>query len=287
MFDKIILGCGYLGRRVAAAYQQQGQSVAGLVRSEVNRTVLLQQGVQLLNGDLDEPMAGGVSIEGDELFYFAPPPREGEQDLRVRNLVKALLKQGRPKRLVYLSTTGVYGDCAGEWTDENRTPNPVVARAKRRWDAEQSFRQWREASGGELIILRVAGIYGPGKLPLARLSEGLPMICEDEAPYTNRIHVDDLVQVCLAAMEKGRDGEVYNISDGHPGNMTDYFNRIADLFDLPRPEQISMSEGAEKLSKGMMSYMAESRRLDNRKMLKELGVKLKYPDLDSGLDTCL
>jgi len=286
MFDKIIIGCGDLGRRVAAACQGQGESVAGLVRTEASRSVLRQQGIHPLAGDLDEPLAGGVRIDADQLFYFAPPPREGEQDLRVRHLVQGLLEQGRPGRLVYLSTTGVYGDCAGAWIDERRAPQPVAARAKRRWDAEQTFRQWRERSGGELVILRVAGIYGPGKLPLERLRKGLPMIRESEAPYTNRIHVDDLVQVCVAAITRGRDGEVYNVSDGRPGNMTDYFNRVADRFGLPRPRQIAMSEGAGQLSAGMMSYMAESRRLDNRKMCEELGVELKYPDLDSGLEAC-
>lgn len=133
------------------------------------------------------------------------------------------------------------------------------------------------------MILRVAGIYGPGKLPLERLRKRLPMVREEEAPYTNRIHIDDLVQVSLAAMTQGGNGEVYNVSDGHPGNMADYFNRIADRTGLPRPPSISLAEVEGRLSAGMLSYMRESRRLDNRKMLRELGVVLHHKDLESGL----
>ena len=280
------MGCGYLGRKVALASKQRGVPVTGMVRSQASIEALESRGIRAMRADLDLPELPDLPLRDSSIYYFAPPPREGELDSRVRNLVRGFQQQGQPRRIVYLSTTGVYGDCKGAWVDETRTPNPVVARAKRRWDAEQVFHQWRTETGGELVILRVAGIYGPGKLPLDRLRKGLPLISEQEAPFTNRIHADDLVQVCLAAMERGVDGETYNVSDGHPGTMTDYFNRIADRAGLPRPPQIPMSEGAGKLSAGMMSYMAESRRLSNRKMLDELGVELMYPDLDVGLDAC-
>lgn len=280
------MGCGYLGRKVALASKQRGVSVTGMVRSQASIEALESQGIRAMRADLDLPDLPDLPLRDSSIYYFAPPPREGELDSRVRNLVRGFQRQGQPRRIVYLSTTGVYGDCKGEWVDETRTPNPVVARAKRRWDAEQVFHQWRAETGGELVILRVAGIYGPGKLPLDRLRKGLPLISEAEAPFTNRIHANDLVQVCIAAMEQGVDGETYNVSDGHSGTMTDYFNRIADRAGLPRPPQIPMSEGAGKLSAGMMSYMAESRRLSNRKMLDELGVELMYPDLDVGLEAC-
>jgi len=185
--------------------------------------------------------------------------------------------------VVYISTTGVYGDCGGAWVDESRPVNPLAPRAKRRWDAECAWQAWRKASGRELVILRVPGIYGPDRLPLERLRAGLPLVRESEAPYTNRIHADDLAEVCVAAMRRGHDGEVYNACDGHPGTMTDYFNRIADLAGLPRPPQIPLAEATERLSEGMLSYLRESRRLDNRKMREELGVTLRYPSLEQGL----
>ncbi|MET0086431.1 MAG: SDR family oxidoreductase [Sedimenticola sp.] len=286
MLTELIIGCGYLGRKVAEERMRAGYEVTGVVRSKQSSQSLESLGIHALRADLDHDIMPDLGTGDSDIFYFAPPPREGVMDTRIRNLVQSFEIHGQPRRVVYLSTTGVYGNCNGEWVDEERPVNPEVDRAKRRWDAEQAFRQWRDASGRELVILRVAGIYGPGKLPLDRLRKELPMIREEEAPFTNRIHADDLVQVCLAAMDRGVDGEVYNISDGHPGTMTDYFNRIADRAGLPRPPLISMSEGEGKLSHGMMSYMAESRRLSNRKMLDQLGVELKYPDLDAGLDAC-
>lgn len=170
--------------------------------------------------------------------------------------------------------------------DEQRIPAPAVPRALRRWDAEQTLRAWSRESGGELVILRVAGFYGAGKLPLERLRKRLPMVREEEAPFSNRIHVNDLVTVCQAAMERGRAGEVYNVSDGHPTTMTDYFDRVADVAGLARPPKISLHQARQNLSPGMLSYMQESRRLLNRKMLDELDVSLQFPDLATGLPAC-
>jgi len=284
--EGIIVGCGYLGRRVAERLGLQGNKFRGVVRSVASARVLATQGIEHQLMDLDHPPLPEIQLQGVDLFYFAPPPRAGYRDQRVRNLVEAFATRGNPRRVVYLSTTGVYGNCRGAWVDESQPVNPVVDRARRRWDAEQCLRAWHDADGGELIVLRVAGIYGPGKLPLDRLRKGLPMVREQEAPFSNRIHIDDLVEVCVAAMEQGRDGETYNVSDGHPSTMTDYFNRIADLVRLTRPDQIALAEGDAQLSAGMMSYMRESRRLDNGKMLRELGVSLRYPGLESGLPTC-
>jgi nucleoside-diphosphate-sugar epimerase len=191
------------------------------------------------------------------------------------------------RRIVYLGTTGVYGDCGGDWVDEDRPVRPSVDRARRRWDAETRLRDWSAHTGGELVTLRVAGIYGPGRLPLERLRSGQPMVAQDDAPWTNRIHADDLAAVCVAAMERGRSGAVYNVSDGNPGNMTDYFNSVADAAGLPRPPVIRMADAGGRLSEGLISYLRESRRLSNRRMLDELGVVLRYPTLEEGLRACL
>lgn len=281
-----IIGCGYVGRRVAVEYLRRDIPVQGVVRSPESAAQLKAMGITAHTLDLDSVELTGPSLEGSQLFYFAPPPPEGETDTRVRHLIAAFERLGHPARVVYLSTTGVYGDCNGEWVDETRSPAPTVPRALRRWNAEQAFTQWRQENDKELVILRVAGIYGPGKLPLERLRKGLPLVRESEAPYSNRIHADDLVQVSMAAMERGRDGERYNVSDGHPSTMTDYFIHLADMAGLQRPPLISLAEGEQQLSAGMMAYMRESRRLDNRKMLQELGVELRYPDLGAGLAAC-
>lgn len=286
MTHKIILGCGYLGKRVASTCLQQGEAVTGVVRSLASAEALRAAGIEAVVLDLDQPLASPLPLADRELFYFAPPPAQGFEETRVGRLIDGFQLAGQPRRVVYLSTTGVYGDCAGAWVDETRPVNPRVDRARRRWDGEQRFRAWSRASGGELVILRVAGIYGPDKLPLARLRRGEATVRESEAPYTNRIHVDDLVRVCQAAMTRGGNGEVYNVSDGAPGNMTDYFNQVADWAGLPRPPQISLAEAGSRLSAGMLSYLRESRRLDSGKLRRELGVELRYPDLASGLEGC-
>ncbi|WP_321529162.1 SDR family oxidoreductase [Sedimenticola selenatireducens] len=286
MTHKVIIGCGYLGQRVARACLQQGLPVTGVVRSTASAGALQAAGLQARVLDLDVPSDSLPALRDTELFYFAPPPRQGTEETRVRRLIAGFEQSGHPRRVVYLSTTGVYGDCAGAWVDETRPANPQVDRARRRWSGEQRFRAWSRASAGELVILRVAGIYGPDKLPLARLKRAEPTVRESEAPYTNRIHIDDLVQVCLAAMARGGNGEIYNVSDGAPGNMTDYFNRVADWAGLPRPPQISLAEAQLQLSAGMLSYLQESRRLDSGKLQRELGVELRYPDLRSGLEAC-
>jgi nucleoside-diphosphate-sugar epimerase len=283
----LIVGCGYIGERVARRLQDRGEPVTGVVRSSETAEYLGGLGIPVIRCDLDEETLPAGSTEGQQVFFFAPPPAQGVADTRMARFLQGLQGSGRPQRIVYISTTGVYGDCHGEWVDESRPVNPQVDRARRRWDAEQALRAWRERSGGELVILRVAGIYGPGKLPLARLRKQVPMVAESDAPWTNRIHADDLVEVCLAAMARGGNGEVYNVSDGRPGNMTDYFNRVADLAGLPRPPVIGLEQARRELSPGLLSYLGESRRLDNAKLLRELQVSLRYPDLDAGLPACL
>jgi nucleoside-diphosphate-sugar epimerase len=248
---------------------------------------LRERRITALKVDLDQPLHGLPSVVGDDLYYFAPPPTEGRQDSRVARLIAALQGAGQPRRLVYLSTTGVYGDCGGEWVDESRPPAPAVDRAHRRLDAENRWRDWSRQSGGELVILRVAGIYGPGKLPVARLQSGRPMVAEAESPITNHIHTFDLVQISLMAMERGVSGEVYNVCDGHPGHMTAYFNAVADFLGLPRPPVISLEQAKSQLTPGMLSYLGESRRLSNRKLIEALGVTLRYPTLAEGLPACL
>lgn len=281
----LILGCGYLGGRLLKQLDDPTNTIA-VVRSAASAQALAASGAQIVQCDLaTEALPVGLSA-GQDVLYFAPPPGDGETDPVMQRFLAQLESSGQPRRILYVSTTGVYGDCAGEWVDESWPSNPTVDRSKRRWDAEQQLRAWRAASGGELVILRVAGIYGPGKLPLARLQKRAPMVPESAAPWTNRIHVDDLARVCLALLEKAPDGELYNVSDGQPGNMTDYFNRVADLAGLERPPLIDMEQAADQLSPGLLSYLQESRRLDNRKMLRDSGLSLRYPDLASGLPSC-
>lgn len=284
--SELIFGCGYVGQRLADYYAKGDRDLLGVVRSTASLEMVRGLGINALQADLDQTPMPELPLQDATLFYFIPPPKSGETDTRVRSLISTFERQGHPRRVVYLSTTGVYGDCKGEWVREECPANPVAARAKRRWDAENCFQQWHTNTGCELVILRVAGIYGPGKLPLERLRKGLPLVQKGESPWTNRIHIDDLVQACVAAGERGRDGEVYNVSDGSPGTMIDYFNLLAELAGLPAPPAISLAQAESQLSKGMLSYMRESRRVDNNKLRRELGLSLIYPSMESGLPAC-
>lgn len=282
----LIVGCGYLGRQVAAHYLKLGEPVTGVVRSAASARVLTEHGILPELVDLDSADLPVLPCADARMFYFAPPPDQGTTDPRLRRVLESFSANGQPLRVVYVSTTGVYGDCHGSWVDETHPVNPQTDRARRRLDAEQALRAWSSETGGELVILRVAGIYGPGKLPLERLRQGLPVVRDAESPFTNRIYVSDLVEVCVAAMDRGVSGRVYHACDGHPGTMAEYFRRLAALAGLPPPPEISLAEAPQRLSPGMLSYMQESRRLSNRRITEELGVRLRYPNLEAGLSAC-
>ncbi|OOZ40397.1 hypothetical protein BOW53_07970 [Solemya pervernicosa gill symbiont] len=280
-----IVGCGYVGRRVASAWRTESVHVGALTHTECRVDELKVHGIAPIVGDLDSSASlEELPVEDSLLYHLAPPPQMGEIDNRVGNLLSAMVERC-PARIVYLSTTGVYGDCGGVWIDEQQPLNPVAARAKRRVDAEQRYREWCEARGVELVILRVSGIYGPGKLPEARIRRGDPVLEEASSPYTNRIHIDDLVAAAVAAGREGASG-IYNVADGHPTTMTDYFCRVADHLGLPQPEQLTPEAAEAVLGEGMKSYLAESRRIDNSRLKDLLGGKLRFPDLEHGLAGC-
>ncbi len=283
----LIIGCGYIGRRVSALAQAEHSLVTGCVRSEQSAAQLDRSGIDSLIVDLDRTAATSAWGRGfDEVFYFAPPPAHGEQDPRMQAFLQALDNRVPPRRIVYISTSAVYGDCQGAWISESQPVNPATSRGQRRLHAEQQLVDWCGLYQSQWIILRVPGIYGPEKLPLARIREGTPVLREQDSPYTNRIHADDLAAVCVAAMHSTQTDTVYNVSDGHPSNMTDYFFKVADAAGLPRPKTISRSEAQRVLSAGMLSFLQDSRRMSNAKMLEELQIELQYPDLVAGLPSC-
>jgi nucleoside-diphosphate-sugar epimerase len=280
----LIVGCGDVGVRVARLLQARGGKVAALARTDAATARLRGFGISPVPGDLDEPASlASLPVAGKLLFYLAPPPGGGSADTRMRNFCAAVDLERAPAKVVYVSTSGVYGDCGGAWVTEETPPNPQTSRAQRRLDAETALREWGRSQGVAVVILRVTGIYGPGRLPLARLQQGHPVLREDESPPTNRIHADDLAMICVAAAEKGEDGEIFNVSDGQPGTMTQYFNGAADLLGLPRPPQVTMAEARQVMTPLMLSYLTETRRMDNRRLLERLGITLHYPDLESGL----
>lgn len=279
-----IIGCGYIGKRVAAIHLAKGDTVLALARSDASAADLRSLGIEPIPGDLDKPATLDLSrAHGTYVYHFAPPFQPGNGDPRTRALLERCGTEIRPAKIVYMSTTSVYGDCGGDWIDETTPVKTDNERGRRRLAAESICRNWARNADAGLVILRVAGIYGLDRLPIERIQQGLPVILEDESPPTNRIHADDLTTICVAAMEKGSSGAIYNVADGNPTTMADYFNRVAKLCNLPRPPQISWTEAQFALSPSMLSYVNEAKRVRNHKVLEELGVKLRYPTLEQGL----
>ena len=285
MQSVIVVGCGDVGLRVARDWVDRGAEVTGTVRSTRSAGRLQAAGIQALELDLDAP--GDINLPdlaGAIIHYHVPPPREGRGDPRISRFLELLDQQGQlPRRIVYLSTSGVYGDCGGEWVTEQRAPAPDSDRGRRRLAAEQDLLAWAGPRDVETVILRVPGIYGPGRLPIKRLRSGSPVVDERECAFSNRIHAGDLARIDVAAAERGRAGAVYNVSDGQPTTMTDYFMQVAELLGLEPPPIISLDEAREIMTPAMLSFLGESRRLDNSLMRKELKVKLHYPTLEKGL----
>jgi nucleoside-diphosphate-sugar epimerase len=283
----LILGYGYLGRRVAQLADQRYREILAVVRDAAKVRPLVGSGVTPVAADLDHiEFLATLPTAGAAVLYLAPPPETGRSDPRMERFCRSARGAKRPAKVVYVSTTGVYGDCGGAWIDESAPTRPGTDRAWRRLAAEQALIRWGRQEQVPVVILRVAGIYGPGRLPLEALRAGRPVLLPADAPWTNRIHVDDLARVCLAALERGADGDLFNVCDGEPGTMTDFFLAVADSCGLPRPPLVSRAEAARQLSPAMLSYLNESRRLDCRHLRDRLGVTLAYPTLEAGLRAC-
>lgn len=284
----LIAGCGYIGGRVARIARDSGVDVTCMVRSAEHGAALTADGFTTVVSGFDDPAAIRLpDTNAGVLFYLVPPPGGGIHDIRARNFCAALSAALPPSKIVYMSATSVYGETHGGVVTETSPAEPNSAMGKRRLDAEAAFREYGAAAGVAVIILRVSAIYGPGRLPLMQISRGEPLLREEEAGPANRIHADDLVRVCLAAAEKGGDGDIFNVSDGHPCSMTAYFNACADALGLPRQPQVTMEEAARVMSPLMLAYVSESRVVDNSLMLERLGVTLRYPTLAEGLKASL
>ena len=277
----VIAGCGDIGRRIAALAAGKGAEVTGLVRSRESCDALEQADIACLLADFGRPPLPSLDVTGCDLIYLAPPPRGGATDPLIGNFLSAM--QGKPRCFLYLSTTGVYGDAEGGWIDESSPLDAQADRAMRRLDAERQVADAAHARGFDFLIIRVPGIYGPGRLPLERIRDRQPVLKAEIAPFTNRIHADDLAAVTLDLLETGESGEIYNVTDGHPSTMTDYFRKVARYAGLEPPPEIDMQTAEQELSAGMLSYLRESRKISNAKLLRTTGIELRFPTLDDGL----
>ena len=247
--------------------------------------MLAALGVTQLRGDLDHaPTLRRLRGIAQVVIHSAPPPDSGDIDPRTRRLIAKLQAGGSLlQRLVYISTTGVYGDCGGARIDETRTLAPLTARARRRVDAETQLRRFGIGSGCRVSILRAPGIYAAERLPLERLRQGLPLFAERDDVFTNHIHGDDLAATCIAALRRGRPNRVYNICYDTDIRMGDWYDKLADAFVLPRAPRLPRAEAEQVLPPLQLSFMRESRRIGNERMKRELKLRLRYPTIDDGI----
>jgi len=282
----LLVGCGDIGLRVARELGPRVRLLA--LTSQASRVAALRAlGITPLVGNLDKPASlKRLSGLATRVVHMAPPPDSGSQDTRTRALLQVLRRRSAVQSLVYGSTSGVYGDCQGEVVTEHRAVNAATARAQRRIDAEQRIRHFGRAGAVRVNTLRIPGIYAPnreGGTPRGRLLKGTPVLQASDDVYTNHIHADDLARASIAALWRGRPARVYNVNDDTCLKMGDYFDLAADLYGLPRPQRVPRATANAQLPLMLLSFMGESRRMDNTRLKTELRVALRYATVAQGL----
>ena len=284
----LIVGCGDIATRALPLLAKTFR-LSALARSAQDVARLAALGVTTSRADLDEPASlEGVDVGADAFLHSAPPPGSGAEDTRTAHLLGALARAEKngamvARSLVYLSTSGVYGDCRGARVDESRAPAPQTPRAQRRVHAEGLLTHWARERGARLAILRVPGIYAADRLPLARLRAGTPVLRAEDDVYSNHIHAHDLAAIIAAALASDSAEGIFNASDDTEMKMGDYFDLVADRHVMARPERISRAEAGARVSPELLSFWGESRRLVNRRIKVELGVQLRYPTVREGV----
>jgi nucleoside-diphosphate-sugar epimerase len=283
----LIAGCGYTGLRLARRLQP-GRHVTAVAHSERSAARLAGHGIGSVLADLDAQLPPGclaTVADGADVAYLVPPPESGTDDPRLGRFLDGM-GAARPGVLLYMSTTGVYGDTRGAPVTEASPLAPGNDRARRRVAAEAAAQAWCAARQVRCVVLRVPGIYGPHRLPIERLQRGEPALRPEDAGPGNRIHVDDLVGACVAALKRPVSG-VFNVTDGNPATTTEFVQRTAVLAGLPSPPLVAFADAAGKISPGMLAFLRESRRVDNRRMREELGFEPRYGRLEDGIAASL
>ncbi len=255
--------------------------VAALTHTRERVPALRTAGAAAIVADLDDPRSlHRLASLARIVVHLAPPPTQGTIDTRTRALLPLL---HGVQTLIYVSTSGVYGDCAGAWVDETRSVAPGSDRARRRVDAERCLRTWARRSGARLVILRVPGIYAADRLPTARIAAGTPVLHQSDDVYTNHIHADDLARLIIVAMYRGAALRIYHAVDDSAMRMGDWFDLIADTYGMQRPERVVREAIASRVAPNLASFMRESRRLSNDRIKNELGIRLAYPTVIEGV----
>lgn len=290
----LVVGCGDVGMRLLRHLAPRLRNALGAVavtRRPEQQAAARALGARALGADLDDRRSlRRLAAFCGWTIDLAPPPAEGADDPRTARLIAACAaalrrrrSRGPAARWAYVSTTGVYGDCAGAAFDETRPVAPASARAIRRVAAERRMRALAASGTARVPILRAPGIYAQDRLPIERLRRGTPALADAEDVFTNHIHAEDLARAAWLALFRGRPGRVYHAVDDSDLKMGAYFDKVADALGLPRPPRFSRDEVARRVGPAMLSFMSESRRLANRRLGHELRCRLRWPTVDATL----
>jgi nucleoside-diphosphate-sugar epimerase len=265
----LVIGTGYTGGRVL----KRLHGAFGLSKSRV------EPSKESASFDLDTATSLPIRLPDVYRIIYTVPPAGDSGDERLQRFLELL--DPEPQSFVYISTTGVYGDCDGATIDESVAVSPGTIRARRRVTAEGQLSQWAAASGSNLTILRTPSIYGPGRLGEERLQNVAPVLSEAESNPGNRIHVDDLVSCCCAALDAP--AGIYNVGDADHRSATWFASEVARQLGFPEPRQVSRGELAQSISPLRLSFLSESRQIDTRKMREVLGVTPSYTNAEDGI----
>jgi nucleoside-diphosphate-sugar epimerase len=281
----LLIGCGDIALRTADLLHTKVR-LYGLAHRREEMPRLRAHGIVPVAGDLDRLASlARVGMAPFAVLHFAPPPSEGRDDPRTRKLIAALSRAGSiPQRFVYVSTSGVYGDCAGARIAETRPRRARTPRGRRRVAAEDMLRAWAARYGIGLAILRAPGIYAETRLPVDRIRQATPVLTPDADVFTNHIHADDLARAAVAAIFRAKPCRAYNVTDDAEMKMGSWFDAVADAYRLPRPPRVTWEEAEQRIAPMLLSFMSESRRLSNGRMKRELRLRLRHPTPQAVLD---
>lgn len=284
----LIVGCGYLGERVGEALSRRGERIFGTVRSASRAAEVERLGIEPVIADVLDLGSLSALPEAGRVFYSVGFDRTSGPTMRsvyidgLQNVLDRLSRQA--SRFVYASSTGVYGQTAGEWVDEESPAAPAHESGKICLEAEGRIRAWANSGDGSVraIILRFAGLYGPGRVVRRSTVERGEPISGDPSKYLNLIHIDDAAEAAIAALETSASASLYVIADDRPVTRREYYSYIAGLLGAPEPRFEVPRPGTPEEGRDLTN-----KRVRNRQMREVLGVKLRHPDITTGLRAAL
>jgi nucleoside-diphosphate-sugar epimerase len=284
----LIVGCGYLGERLGQRLRRQGERVVGTVRSPDRASAIAAVGIEPVIADVLAPESLGSLPEAKHIFYSVGFDRAAGSSMRrvyvdgVRNVLERL--PPTVTRVVYASSTGVYGQTGGEWVDEASPAVPQHESGRVCLEAEQLLRNWAASTDRSVtaIILRFAGLYGPGRMVRRSLLEREEAIPGDPLKFLNLIHIDDAAQAAAAALGAVRPEPLYVVTDDRPVTRNEYYTRMAELLGTPAPRFALVAADTPEAARD-----ATNKRLSNRLIKSGLNLSLIYPDITTGLPASL